>query len=85
MINSTADKVSALIKALERRGLGDQALEVATKFSELDNVTDKMLPLETRHLKLILSCDERRPNCREQLRAQYYSRIIKPEYECLLS
>lgn len=84
MINSTADKVSALTKALERKGFGDQALEVAVMFSELNEAVDRALPLGTAHLGLIFSGDERILDEREQFRAEYYNKVIKNKYEHLL-
>ena len=82
MINSTADKTTALIKALERKGLDEKALEVAKQFSELDEVVNRDIPLSATHLRAVFLGVEDIFNQREAYRRKLYDRFIKP-YEAL--
>ena len=84
MINSTADRTNALIKALERKGFDGKALEVATRFSDLNVLVDRDMALSTRDIHAVFSGVEDRFNQREAYRKKLYDRLIKP-YEALLA
>ena len=87
MINSTADRVTALCRALERKGFSDQSLEIATTFSELNELVDREFPFTTSHLLAIFQGDERVFKQREDYRKEFYEfydRHFK-QYESILT
>ena len=83
MINSTADKVSALTEALETKGLGEKAWEAVKKFSDLNDLVNRDMPLSTMHICAVFLGVGDIFNQREAYRRKLYDRFIKP-YEALL-
>jgi len=75
--------VESVIKALEIKGHEDKALEVATRFSDLNILVDRDMALSTRDMRAVFSGVEDRFNQREAYRRKLYDRFIKP-YEALL-